>query len=216
MRTSLLLSLLALMATAPAALIACSHQEEASGADESHLTAGEDKKEEGSNPKDGSQGAEEGSACWQSQDCAEGLVCKKRPHGPPPGAVGMPVPAGSSSSGGHMPPGAVGMPLPSNTCQVPAPGEEGSTCLATAECNDGLVCSFDDAKGSSSGGMPPGAVGMPVPSHSSTSSSGHAMPPGAVGMPILQHGKCAKDEGSGSSSSSGGMPPGAVGMPIHP
>lgn len=207
MRTSLLLSVLALMAMAPAALIACSHQEEASAADESALTAGEDKKEEPS------QGAEEGSACWQSQDCAEGLVCKRRPHGPPPGAVGMPVPAGSSSSSGHMPPGAVGMPLPSNTCQVPAPGEEGSTCLATAECNDGLVCSFDDAKGSSSGGMPPGAVGMPVPSHSS-SSSGHAMPPGAVGMPILQHGKCAKDQGS--SSSSGGMPPGAVGMPIHP
>jgi hypothetical protein len=190
------------MAAAPAALIACSHQEDSTSSTESNATSAENKDK-----------GEEGSVCWAADDCAEGLVCKARPHGPPPGAVGMPVPSSSTTHSGP-PAGAVGMPLPPNTCQTPAPGEEGSRCRSAEECNEGLTCSFDDGSGSSSstGGMPPGAMGMPVPSSTST---GHAFPPGAMGMPIFHYGKCAKDEAS-SSSSTGGMPPGAMGMPIHP
>jgi hypothetical protein len=204
MRTSLLLSVLAFMAAAPAALIACS------GSDKEASTADNDV--HSSEPTDPA-GAKEGSSCWETKDCEEGLVCKKRPSSaPPPGAMGMPVPSSTSTHSGP-PAGAVGMPLPPNTCQTPAPGEEGARCRSADECNDGLTCSFDDGSGSSSstGGMPPGAMGMPVPSSTST---GHAFPPGAMGMPIIKYGKCAKDDAS--SSSSGGPPPGTMGMPIHP
>lgn len=199
MRTSLLLSVLALMIAAPTALIACSGEEK-----EATTSASQDEINRGRPTNDG-----EGDYCWQNSDCADGLLCKERPSGPPPGAVGLPLPEDHKEEGkpAGMPPGAVGLPLPPNTCQRPAPGEEGSSCLDTKECNDGLTCEFNTGS-SSSGGPPPGAVGLPVPAD-----EGPHFPPGAMGMPILRRGKCAVPP---SGSSTGGMPPGAVGLPIMP
>lgn len=190
MRTSLLLSVLALAIAAPMTLLACSGEEKKAQTNDSDIQANEP------------ASADEGDVCWETKDCADGLVCKRRPSGPPPGAVGLPIPADQQSAGHSFPPGAMGMPMPPNTCQRPAPGEEGSECLSDDSCNDGLICKFEE-KSSSSGGMPPGAMGMPVPAD-----QGSSMPPGAVGMPILKRGTCEPRPS--------GPPPGAVGMPIHP
>lgn len=106
---------------------------------------------------------------------------------------------------------------------------EGGACWDSSSCAEGLVC-----KKRPTSHMPPGAVGMPVPSTTAT----HHMPPGAVGMPLPPN-TCQKpapgEEGSScrsssecdrglvceqevSSSSGGGahFPPGAMGMPIAP
>ena len=182
MRLSLVLSVLALMVAAPTALVACSDDDKSASTSDNEVHSAEPTEPEG---------AAEGASCWEGKDCADGLVCKKRPSsGPPPGAVGMPLPSSTATHSGP-PPGAMGMPLPPNTCQKPAPGEEGSTCRSSTECNRGLVCEQEV---------------------SSSSSGGAHFPPGAMGMPIAPKGKCTKD----GSSSSGGPPPGALGMPIHP
>ncbi|MBX3226572.1 MAG: hypothetical protein KIT84_32065 [Labilithrix sp.] len=202
MRPTLFFSVLALMVAAPAALVACSgDQKEETSSSESEINRG----------RPAPEGGEEGDYCWSDDECADGLLCKKRPSGPPPGAVGLPIPSDDESARGRPsgpPPGAVGLPLPPNTCQEPAEGEKGSTCYSTDDCNAGLECSFDDGHGSSTGGPPPGAVGLPIPA-----GEGHSFPPGAVGMPVFRQGKCAETTGS---SSSGGPPPGAVGLPILP
>jgi len=189
MRSSLLLSVLALAIAAPMTLLACSGDEkkEDTTAATNEINQAEP------------QGADEGSVCWETQDCADGLICKSRPSGPPPGALGLPLPA-DQAEGHSFPPGAMGMPMPPNTCQKPSPGEEGSECRGNEACDDGLTCEFDNETSSSSG-MPPGAVGLPIPAE-----EGHSFPPGAVGLPILKVGKCAKHNGP---------PPGAVGLPIH-
>lgn len=181
MRASIILSVLALMIAAPTALVACSGDDKGATTSDNDIHAAEP-----TEPED--KGADEGSVCWETKDCADGLVCKKRPSsGPPPGAVGMPLPSSTATHSGP-PPGAMGMPLPPNTCQKPAPGEEGATCRSSSECNHGLVCQQEVSSG-----------------------GGAHFPPGAMGMPIAPKGKCAKEE-----SSSGGPPPGALGMPIHP
>jgi hypothetical protein len=145
-----------------------------------------------------------GAACSATKKCKTGLTCQKSSSGPPPGAVGLPLPPSTSSSGGP-PPGAVGLPAPpdtSGTCQKPAAGTEGGLCNIYVPCNPGLVCDYGTT--SSSGGPPPGAVGLPAP----PSSSG-GPPPGAVGLPAPpQNGQC--------KASSSGPPPGAVGLPLPP
>lgn len=76
---------------------------------------------------------DEGALCDAASQCKAGLLCKRDSSGPPPGAVGMPLPPGSASSSGGPPPGAMGLPiLPSGICK-------------------------------SSSAPPPGAVGLPLP-----------------------------------------------------
>ncbi len=84
MRNSFLLSVLALVVMAPATLVACSHEEDRGSTTESNATAAE-----GDDKDKPAEGADEGSVCWSTSECQEGLVCKKRPSGPPPG--GMPA-----------------------------------------------------------------------------------------------------------------------------
>ncbi len=189
----------------------------------------------------------EGAACnFTNKLCKAGLVCKMKQvgsgsssssGGPPPGAVGMPAPSDSTSSStssgstsGGPPPGAVGMPQFTGTCQKPAAGELGGACGPFLPCDPGLTCdeggSSSGSSGSTSGGPPPGAVGMPAPSNSTSSSTSSGStsggpPPGAVGMPAPVTGKCVASGGSSSGgsssgstgSTSGGPPPGAVGLP---
>jgi len=127
-----------------------------------------------------------GAACDATRACQTGLVCKTQSSGPPAGAVGLPQPAPtSSSSSGGPPPGAVGLPqpAPAGKCAKPGPGEEGGLCNARIACLPGLECV--SASTSSSGGPPPGAVGLPQPAPDGTckkKSSGP--PPGAVGLPL--------------------------------
>src|SRR5262249_26154497 len=57
----------------------------------------------------------EGESCNAVRRCMTGLVCKEKSHGPPPGAVGVPLPPSESHG---PPPGAMGMPVqPEKTCQ---------------------------------------------------------------------------------------------------
>jgi hypothetical protein len=157
-------------------------------------------------------GRDEGASCNRTEQCKTGLVCKGPSSGPPPGAVGLPLPPEETEQSGP-PPGAVGLPLPpaGGTCQKPTPGEEGGKCDAYTPCDPGLYCDYDGVGSSSSGGPPPGAVGLPLPP-SERESSGP--PPGAVGLPLPPTGIC-KPSSSGSSSS-GSPPPGAVGLPLPP
>jgi hypothetical protein len=154
-------------------LIACSGDESNGGSDDE--------------VKASKQGIE-GAACDAQKTCKAGLVCKAKSNGPPPGALGMPVHTASA------PPGALGMPIPpsNTTCQKPDPGEEGAVCTRSSDCNDGFECDIKSSGSGSSTGGPP---------------------PGVLGMPILPTGTCKKS--NGSSSSTGGPPPGALGMPIH-
>lgn len=83
-------------------------------------------------------------------------------------------------------------------CVKPPAGAAGSLCggRADIQCNPGLYCQLP-IRGD--GGMPPGAMGMPVPNG--------GPPAGAVGLPAPPPtGTCA----------SSGPPPGAMGMPIPP
>lgn len=98
---------------------------------------------------------EEGGMCGgiAGIQCKDGFHCQFRPRivmgmpirrdagsGPPPGAVGLPLPTGNG--GGGPPPGAVGLPFP----------DQSGTCVADEVDED------DD-----SSGPPPGAVGLPMP-----------------------------------------------------
>jgi hypothetical protein len=190
MRVLLLSSLVVLSVAMPMALVACSPDDDGPGGSEEDIKT--------------ARQSQEGAACSESQRCVTGLVCKAKSSGPPPGAVGMPLPSKPQSG---PPPGAVGMPLQPapKTCQQPAAGEEFGSCSSQVPCNAGLTCDFGQTS-SSSGGPPPGAVGLPVPPS--------GPPPGAVGMPLPRTGTC-KSSGSGGSSS-GGPPPGAVGLPLPP
>jgi hypothetical protein len=132
-----------------------------------------------------------GADC-STKNCKSGLVCKASAGSMPTGSSGKPV---------------MGMPIQKHTCQKPEPGEAGSTCTADADCDPGLTCEFSSKSSSSSGGPPPGALGMPVPSSTSTSNAP------VMGMPVKPTGTC---EPKATSSSSGGPPPGTLGMPIHP
>jgi hypothetical protein len=145
-----------------------------------------------------------GASCGDVKKCKTGLLCKKPSSGPPPGAMGLPIPAGSSSGG--PPPGAVGLPIPpdqSGTCSQPGPGENGGSCNASTPCLAGLVCEYGSVSGG--GGPPPGAVGLPMPPGSSSGGP----PPGAVGLPMPPKDGTCKPESSGP-------PPGAVGLPMPP
>ncbi len=132
-----------------------------------------------------------GAQCGPSKKCQTGLTCKSSSSGPPPGAMGLPLP----SSGGP-PPGAMGLPNPyTGTCAKPAPGEQDGSCDVYTPCQPGLVCEYP------SSGPPPGAVGLPQPG---TSSGGP--PPGAMGLPQPpRQGTC--------KAKSSGPPPGAMGLP---
>jgi hypothetical protein len=143
-------------------------------------------------------GVAEGGSCNDAHKCKTGLLCKAHSSGPPPGALGLPMPPSSSTSHGP-PPGALGLPLPpgSGTCQKPANGEEGGLCNVNIPCLPGLVCEYP------SSGPPPGALGLPMPPSSSTS---HGPPPGTMGLPLIKNGTC--------KPKSSGPPPGALGLPL--
>ncbi len=183
MRHYLLASVLALTALGSSLLFACS-EDDSNGSSEDDVT---------------SRLRREGESCTERVKCEPGLLCKARPSGPPPGAVGMPAKPEDSTASTRPPPGAMGMPAPQTTCQKPAPGELGGSCSLSQNCNEGLSCVFGE-----SSGPPPGAVGMPVPPPTSTSTSS-APPPGAMGMPLFREGICRERSGP---------PPGALGMPI--
>ncbi len=177
-RTFLAASAFALLTASAVGLIACS-----SDTEESSDGSGEDDIKKG--------GAGLGATCDTTHKCKTGLLCKVKSSGPPPGTMGMPAPPTSSTSSGP-PPGAMGMPAPKpHSCQNPDPGEEGGLCNDTIHCEDGLEC-IRSSSGSSTGGLPPGVMGMPI-------------------RPA--DGKCQKKS---SGSSTGGPPPGALGLPIHP
>lgn len=129
-----------------------------------------------------------GAPCNATKHCKSELVCKAHSSGPPPGAMGLPLPPGSSSSGGP-PPGAMGLPLKpqDGTCANPDPGTEGGMCTIHTHCHAGLTCIYPELKphtGSSSGGPPPGAMGMPLLRSGTCKPTSSGPPPGAMGLPI--------------------------------
>jgi hypothetical protein len=168
MRALLFPSLLLCSLALPFAITACSDDAEDQDSAESNIVA------------PGTLGSK-GDLCDATRACGAGLTCKAPSSGPPPGAVGLPLPTDTSRPKG----------LPEQrTCQFAEPGEDGSFCFDDTECNPGFACKLNVSGSSSTGGPPPGAVGLPLPP-----------------------GTCRADA---SSSSSGGPPPGAVGLPIQP
>lgn len=190
MRSSLLaVAFFSLATLGPIALIACTGGDDDGTSDDGSGSPSEDEIKK-------KKAGEEGAACNAQKACKTGLLCKQKSTAPPPGALGMPLPSNTSTSSGP-PPGALGMPLPpkDGTCQKPAPGEEGGTCSSSQACNAGLDCIYPSSSGSSTSGGPP---------------------PGALGMPIPKTGTCKPSSGGSSTSGSGGPPPGALGMPLPP
>ena len=123
-----------------------------------------------------------GDACGVKK-CKTGLVCKAHSTAPPPGAMGLPAPAPTHNG---PPPGAMGMPnLNTGTCSTPANGEEGGFCSNNVHCHAGLTCEFVKIS-SSSGGPPPGALGLPIQPHGICKATSSGPPPGALGLPIHQ------------------------------
>jgi hypothetical protein len=169
-----LLGVLALFTVGSSALVACSAETDDSNA--SAPTDDEIKKSLGAL----------GAPCSATKKCKTELVCKAQSSGPPPGAMGLPLAPGSSTSGGP-PPGAMGMPLaPSGTCANPDPGTEGGLCTFQIHCHAGLTCEYPELTPhpSSSGGPPPGAMGMPLLRTGTCKPTSSGPPPGAMGLPI--------------------------------
>ena len=73
-------------------------------------------------------------------------------------------------------------PDASGTCVKPAAGELGALCggIGRLQCKSSLVCKFTSP--TTSGGMPPGAMGMPSPAKGTCEVSS-GPPPGTMGMP---------------------------------
>lgn len=169
---STLVGVLALFMVGSSALVACSAETDDSASDP---TDDELRKTLGAL----------GAPCNATKHCKADLVCKAHSSGPPPGAMGLPLPPGSSTSGGP-PPGAMGLPLkpPDGTCATPDPGAEGGLCTFQIHCHTGLHCVYPEVTPGSSGGPPPGAMGMPLRRTGICKPTSSGPPPGAMGLPI--------------------------------
>jgi hypothetical protein len=93
------------------------------------------------------------------------------------------------------------------TCQKPKAGEVGALCGGTGslQCKTGLVCKI----ASSSGGPPPGAVGLPAPGSGGP-------PPGAVGLPAPRKGTCQESASKPRPGEEGGICGGIAGFACDP
>ncbi len=161
-----LLGVLALFMIGSSALVACSAETDDNASDP---TDDEIKKTLGGL----------GAPCNTTKKCKADLVCKA--HSPP--AIASPPKIEP------VKPGAMGLPLPpkDGSCENPDPGTEGGMCTFHIHCHSGLTCIYPEIKphtGSSSGGPPPGAMGMPLLRTGTCKPTSSGPPPGAMGLPL--------------------------------